>query len=70
MLAVVVFLGLRKIGLGVLHELRLSSLVSEAIRLAIDHRTDGAIRGYVLAQNEALRAHVIELAGCGHGGRR
>ena len=70
MLAVVVFLGLRKVGLGILHELRLSSLISEAIRLAIDRRTDGAIRGYVGAENEALRTHVIELAGRGHGGRR
>src|SRR4029453_13949091 len=43
-LALVEGLGLGKIGVGILHELRLGLLVAEAVGLALDRRIEGAIR--------------------------
>src|SRR5262245_22351862 len=60
-LALVEGLGLSKIGVGILHELRLGLGVAEAVGLALDRRIDGAIRLHVLMIGKAPAAHIIEL---------
>jgi hypothetical protein len=46
-------------------ELGLGRLAAEAVGLATNARLDRAVRVDVLAESEALRAHVVELAGRG-----
>src|SRR5262249_28539361 len=61
MLALVIGLRLREIAFRVLHEVRLSLLIAEAVSLALDRRIDRAIRGGVFAHGETFGAHVIKL---------
>src|SRR5215475_4079748 len=61
-LALVEGLGLGKVGVGILHELRLGLGVAEAIGLSFDRRIDGAIRLHVLMIGKAPAAHIVELA--------
>src|SRR6188768_3512645 len=61
-LALVEGLGLGKIGVGILHELRLGLGVAEAVGLALDRRIDGAIRLHVLMIGKAPATHIVELA--------
>jgi hypothetical protein len=58
----VVRLRLGEIAVGILHEIRLSLLVAEAVCLALEGRIHGTLRFDVLVQSEALRTHVVELA--------
>src|SRR6188472_848418 len=74
-LALVEGLGLGKIGVRILHELRLGLLVAEAVGLALDRRIDGAIRLHALMIGKAPAAHIAELAGgrdsrCGEAERK
>ena len=68
-LCAVILLRLSHVALGVLHKHRLGLLIAEAIGLAVDHSVDRAIRLDDLAKSEALRTHVVELAGRGHSRR-
>src|SRR6185437_5710454 len=62
-------LGLSQIGIGTLHELALGVLAAEAVGLALEARTNGAIRLHVLVIGKAPTAHIVELTGCREGRR-
>jgi hypothetical protein len=57
---------LGEICVGILHEIRLSLLIAEAVGLSLERRIDGAIRFDFLVQGKALHmlsnSHVVKLA--------